>query len=163
MNDACLPGAPGLTGGPGLGATPAEDRIDVSYGSKAEALEALGEWARVHAGRDDRIMAAIAAGVGVNEISRVTGMAKTTVLRIRDQREYEARCARLAALTSRPGSASLLAAHVRAHYPEAAEAAGPVSLLVDGTVDWLSRVAEYDPDVIEAAMTAVTDNVVTGG
>jgi hypothetical protein len=147
-----------MVGGPGLGATADNDRMDVSYGSRAEAVEALGEWARVHAGRDDRIMAAIAAGVGVNEIARVTGMAKTTVLRIRDQREYEARCARLAVLTSRPGGANRLAAYVREHYPEAAAAAGPVSLLVDGTADWLSRVAENDPDVIEAAMAAVPDD-----
>lgn len=155
MNDACL------TGGPGLGATADEDRVDVSYGSKAEAVEALGEWARVHAGRDDRIMAAIAAGVGVNEIARVTGMAKTTVLRIRDQREYEVRCTRLAELTSRPGGANRLAAYVRAHYPDAAAAAGRQSLLVDGTTDWLSRVAEHDPDVIEAAMAAMPDGAAT--
>jgi hypothetical protein len=149
VTDACS------VGGPGLGAAPQEDRIDVRYGSKAEAVAALSEWERVHSGRDDRIMAAIAAGVGVNEIARVTGMAKTTVLRIRDQREYEARCERLAALTSKPDSASRLAAHVRQHYPDAAAAAGRVSLLVDGTVDWLARVADQDPDVIEAAMTAV--------
>ena len=130
------------------------DRGGVRYQSKAEALAALAEWARVHAGRDDRIMAALAAGVGVNEIARVTGMAKTTVLRIRDQRDYEMRCARLAALTSKPGGASRLAAYIRAHYPEAAATAGPESLLVDGTVDWLSRVADHDPAVIEAAMAA---------
>jgi hypothetical protein len=152
VTDACQ------VGGPGLGATPAEDRVDVHYGSKAEAVAALSEWERVHSGRDDRIMAAIAAGVGVNEIARVTGMAKTTVLRVRDQREYEARCERLAALTSSPGSASRLAAYVRAHYPDAAEAAGRQSLLVEGTVDWLSRVADHDSDVIEAAMTAIEDD-----
>jgi hypothetical protein len=126
----------------------------VRYQSKAEAVQALAEWARMHVGRDDRIMAALAAGVGVNEIARVTGMAKTTVLRIRDQRDYEARCARLAAITSRPAGAAQLAAYVREHFPDAAAAAGQVSLLVDGTVDWLSRVADHDPAVIEAAMAA---------
>jgi len=126
----------------------------VRFQSKAEALEALAEWARVHVGRDDRIMAALAAGVGVNEIARVTGMAKTTVLRIRDQRDYEARCARLAVITSQPAGAARLAAYVREHFPDAAAAAGRVSLLVDGTVDWLSRVADHDPAAIEAAMAA---------
>ena len=54
----------------------------VRYQSKPEAIEALAEWARVDASRDDRIRAAVAAGVGINEIARVTGVAKTTVIRV---------------------------------------------------------------------------------
>lgn len=126
------------------------------YQSKAEAVEALAEWRRVHTGRDDMIMAAIAAGVGVNEIARVTGTAKTTVLRIRDQREYEVRCAELAAMTGKPGGAARLAAYVRQHFPEAAAGAGAESLMVGGLVDWLGRVADYDPAAIEAAMAATS-------
>lgn len=42
----------------------------------------LEAWARVYAQRDERVIAAAGAGVGVNEIARITGLAKTTVLRI---------------------------------------------------------------------------------
>jgi hypothetical protein len=153
VQDACQNASrPGSEGG----SAAAEGGV-VRYASKAEALAALAEWRRVHTGRDDAIMAAIAVGVGVNEIARVTGTAKTTVLRIRDQREYEARCAEMAAMTSAPGGAARLAAYVREHFPEAAAAAGPQSLLVDGLVDWLGRVADHDPAAIEAAMAAASD------
>jgi hypothetical protein len=153
VNDACHSAS--LDGSPG------EERVSVRYESKAEAIEALAEWRRVHTGRDDRIMAAIAAGVGVNEIARVTGTAKTTVLRIRDYREYERRCAEMAVMTSAPGGAARLAAYVREHFPEDAAAAGPESLMAGGLVDWLGRVADHDPAVIEAAMAAVSDGATT--
>jgi len=42
----------------------------------------LQRWARVYSERDAVIRRASASGVGVNEITRVTGLAKTTVLRI---------------------------------------------------------------------------------
>lgn len=42
----------------------------------------LRRWARVYAERDDLIRRAIASGVGVNEIARTMGIAKTTVLRV---------------------------------------------------------------------------------
>jgi hypothetical protein len=45
-------------------------------------VAALENWARVHRQRDGLIRAAAAAGVGVNEITRITGIAKTTVIRV---------------------------------------------------------------------------------
>lgn len=42
----------------------------------------LRRWAKVYAERDAVIRTAHASGVGVNEITRITGLAKTTVLRI---------------------------------------------------------------------------------
>jgi hypothetical protein len=45
-------------------------------------VAALERWAQVYRQRDDLIRAASAAGVGVNEIARITGIAKTTVIRV---------------------------------------------------------------------------------
>jgi hypothetical protein len=45
-------------------------------------VRALRRWAQVHQQRDSLIVAAAAAGVGVNEITRISGIAKTTVLRV---------------------------------------------------------------------------------
>lgn len=42
----------------------------------------LRRWAKVYSERDSVIRRASASGVGVNEITRITGLAKTTVLRI---------------------------------------------------------------------------------
>lgn len=42
----------------------------------------LKRWAAVYARRDEVVRAAAAAGIGVNEITRTTGLAKTTILRI---------------------------------------------------------------------------------
>jgi DNA invertase Pin-like site-specific DNA recombinase len=46
------------------------------------AREDLRRWAAAHAERDERIRLAAQSGLGVNEIARITGLAKTTVLRI---------------------------------------------------------------------------------
>ncbi len=35
--------------------------------------------------RDELVTAALEAGIGVNEITRITGLAKTTVLRIKNR------------------------------------------------------------------------------
>jgi len=50
-------------------------------------IKALRKWAQVYRQRDDLIQAAAAAGVGVNEITRITGIAKTTVIRVLRKRE----------------------------------------------------------------------------
>jgi hypothetical protein len=50
--------------------------------SKRDHVKALQEWAAIHTTRDDRIRSAAKAGIGVNEITRITGLAKTTVIRI---------------------------------------------------------------------------------
>lgn len=42
----------------------------------------LQRWARVNAERDQLVYQARVSGVGVNEIARITGLAKTTVIRI---------------------------------------------------------------------------------
>lgn len=42
----------------------------------------LDAWRRVVEQRDKRILMAYGSGIGVNEITRRTGLAKTTVLRI---------------------------------------------------------------------------------
>jgi hypothetical protein len=42
----------------------------------------LQRWAKVYAQRDQLVRDAATRGVGVNEITRITGLAKTTVLRI---------------------------------------------------------------------------------
>lgn len=49
-----------------------------------QARRDLDSWARIYRQRDRRIVNAAACGVGVNEITRRTGLAKTTVLRILD-------------------------------------------------------------------------------
>jgi hypothetical protein len=49
---------------------------------KRLARSDLQAWATVYAERDDRIRLAASEGLGVNEITRITGLAKTTVLRI---------------------------------------------------------------------------------
>jgi len=46
------------------------------------ARKNLKRWATVNAQRDQLVQLAASAGVGVNEISRITGLAKTTVIRI---------------------------------------------------------------------------------
>jgi len=51
-------------------------------GSVRSHVTALERWAQVYRQRDDLIRAASAAGVGVNEIARITGIAKTTVIRV---------------------------------------------------------------------------------
>jgi hypothetical protein len=51
-------------------------------GSVRSHVTALQRWAQVYRQRDDLIRAAAAAGVGVNEITRITGIAKTTVIRV---------------------------------------------------------------------------------
>jgi hypothetical protein len=51
-------------------------------GSVRSHVAALKRWAQVYRKRDDLIRAASAAGVGVNEITRITGIAKTTVIRV---------------------------------------------------------------------------------
>ena len=58
------------------------DASSIRYHLKVQAVMALQEWAQVAASRDERVRAASAAGVGVNEIARNTGIAKTTVIRI---------------------------------------------------------------------------------
>lgn len=42
----------------------------------------LQRWAKVYAQRDEMVQQAALSGVGVNEIARITGLAKTTVIRI---------------------------------------------------------------------------------
>lgn len=42
----------------------------------------LRRWAKVYAERDEIVRSSARAGVGVNEIARITGLAKTTVIRI---------------------------------------------------------------------------------
>jgi hypothetical protein len=52
-----------------------------------QARELLAEWAEVVASRDNRIRTAHAAGLTKSEISRLTGVARTTVDRILGGRE----------------------------------------------------------------------------
>jgi DNA invertase Pin-like site-specific DNA recombinase len=46
------------------------------------ARKDLEAWRRMYDQRDERVILAHKSGVGVNEIARLTGLAKTTVLRI---------------------------------------------------------------------------------
>ena len=46
------------------------------------ARKDLRAWRRMYEQRDERIRLAYRSGLGVNEITRITGLAKTTVLRI---------------------------------------------------------------------------------
>lgn len=48
----------------------------------AAARKNLKHWATVNGQRDQLVRLAARAGIGVNEIARTTGLAKTTVLRI---------------------------------------------------------------------------------
>lgn len=48
----------------------------------AMARRDLQRWAKVYAQRDEVVRSAALSGVGVNEIARTTGLAKTTVIRI---------------------------------------------------------------------------------
>jgi DNA invertase Pin-like site-specific DNA recombinase len=48
----------------------------------AMARRDLQRWAKVYAQRDAQVRLAHESGIGVNEITRTTGLAKTTVLRI---------------------------------------------------------------------------------
>lgn len=54
---------------------------ELDQAARQAARRALVQWAALYATRDTRILAARAAGLGVNEITRLTGLAKTTVLR----------------------------------------------------------------------------------
>ena len=47
---------------------------------KAEA--ALRAWARSNARRDELVREAVAAGVPVAQVARITGLARTTIMRI---------------------------------------------------------------------------------
>jgi hypothetical protein len=49
---------------------------------QAQAASALRAWAEAHAARDQVIRAAHDAGLGVREIHRITGVARTTIDRI---------------------------------------------------------------------------------
>lgn len=54
---------------------------------KHKALAQMGvrdlqRWAKVYQQRDQLVYQAYVSGVGVNEIARITGLAKTTVIRI---------------------------------------------------------------------------------
>ncbi len=49
------------------------------------ARKSLKRWAAVNAQRDELVRAAASSGVGINEIARITGLAKTTVIRIVNQ------------------------------------------------------------------------------
>ena len=42
----------------------------------------LRRWARVYAQRDQLVRESADRGIGVNELARLTGLAKTTVIRI---------------------------------------------------------------------------------
>lgn len=42
----------------------------------------LQRWAKVYAQRDEMVRQSALSGIGVNEIARITGLAKTTVIRI---------------------------------------------------------------------------------
>jgi DNA invertase Pin-like site-specific DNA recombinase len=46
------------------------------------ARKSLTRWAANYAQRDELVRLAAASGLGVNEITRITGLAKTTVIRI---------------------------------------------------------------------------------
>ena len=48
------------------------------------ALAGLRKYAATVAGRDDTVRAALAAGIPVREIQRESGIARTTIMRIRD-------------------------------------------------------------------------------
>jgi hypothetical protein len=60
----------------------ATDQADAPQHPVADATAALREWAAVYRQRDRVVRDAAAAGVGVNEIARETGLAKTTVIRV---------------------------------------------------------------------------------
>jgi DNA invertase Pin-like site-specific DNA recombinase len=62
--------------------TDAPQRMKPRAGLLKLAREDLTAWARVYAERDERVKLAAQSGLGVNEIARITGLAKTTVLRI---------------------------------------------------------------------------------
>jgi hypothetical protein len=62
--------------------TPASRPRPQPGGSARSHVTALKRWAQVYRQRDELIRAASAAGVGVNEIARITGIAKTTVIRV---------------------------------------------------------------------------------
>lgn len=50
-----------------------------------QARELLTDWAAVNASRDDRIRTAYHSGISKSEISRLTGVARTTVDRILEE------------------------------------------------------------------------------
>ena len=67
---------------PATARKPASQRRTQPGSSVRSHVTALERWAQVYRQRDDLIRAASAAGVGVNEIARITGIAKTTVIRV---------------------------------------------------------------------------------
>jgi DNA invertase Pin-like site-specific DNA recombinase len=54
----------------------------IPAGLTTMARKSLQRWATVNAQRDELVRLAAKNGVGINEISRITGLAKTTVIRI---------------------------------------------------------------------------------
>jgi len=60
-------------------------RAVVSFDTMTDAVTALREWTDMYGRRDELVTAALEAGIGVNEITRITGLAKTTVLRIKNR------------------------------------------------------------------------------
>src|SRR5262249_30849204 len=62
---------------------PAEGRADRGGTSSPQAAETeLRAWAMANARRDDAIRAAAAAGVSLPRIQEITGIARTTIMRI---------------------------------------------------------------------------------
>lgn len=59
-----------------------DDKPSAVIDPRTEALRDLEFWASVYADRDRLVLQAEEVGVGVNEIARVMGIAKTTVLRV---------------------------------------------------------------------------------
>ncbi|HEY3955595.1 MAG TPA: hypothetical protein VGM53_19675 [Streptosporangiaceae bacterium] len=49
---------------------------------REQAEEALREWAAVHTRRDELIRAAAAAGLSTHRIHALTGIARTTIMRV---------------------------------------------------------------------------------
>ena len=56
-----------------------------SFATMTRAVTALRAWTDMYGRRDELVTAALEAGIGVNEITRITGLAKTTVLRIKNR------------------------------------------------------------------------------
>jgi hypothetical protein len=52
--------------------------------TRAEAESLLTEWAAVNRSRDDRIRAALAAGLTKHRIAVLTGIARSTIARVLD-------------------------------------------------------------------------------
>jgi hypothetical protein len=52
------------------------------FAERHAAYTALRKWAKVHAQRDEVILAAVAAGIDQRSIQQITGVARTTIARI---------------------------------------------------------------------------------